>query len=460
MAMAQSTCWPAVQFIDTSLRDFDCPICLRVLQDPFLTECCGHHFCNACVKSILQSSSECPVCKAQPVYGIVDKRFKRELNDAKIYCSLRSQGCEWTGPLSDLTTHLSYGQLNGPCQYVTVTCSHKNCNYTTTRHKMKKHFKSVCKYRPFTCPHCKHKGVYADVYHNCPECAVVCPYNCAQHKIKRSQLNEHFKVCSNVVVSCPFSGVGCGVTMKRGDQESHIESHVVLHQALIVGAVTELREIVAEIDAKCKYSFTQVNSKISFLERKYVELQRELSTYAKSDTQKYRDEVHERSSKAKEIKQNDSSQSWITGFKSMAKAMKKNNWRLYLTTMAEVATQYPEPVCPVVMRITGYQQSAQEELCSPEFWYTSETGDEYTLQLVCHSTTYGMTLSLRNVNHHSSSSPAFSLLVTMLNQLENHSHIVQEIDFISCMELRKPDMSLNFIRNSTIFLEVSELQKQ
>lgn len=179
-----------------------------------MTECCGHHFCNACVKSILQCSSECPLCKAQPVYGIVDKRFKRELDDAKVYCSLKSQGCEWTGPLSDLTTHLSYGQLDGPCQYVAVTCSYKNCNYTSTRHKMKKHTKSVCKHRPFTCPHCKYKGVYADVvsthYQSCLEFPVVCPNKCTANKIKRSQLNEHFKGC-NVVVSCPFSGVGCGV---------------------------------------------------------------------------------------------------------------------------------------------------------------------------------------------------------------------------------------------------------
>jgi len=252
--------------------------------------------------------------------------------------------------------------------------------------------------------------------------------------------------------------------MKRGDQEGHIESHVVLHQALIVGTVLELREIVVKIDAKCQYSFTQVNSKISFLERKCVELQRELSTYAKSDTQQHREKVHERSAKPKVITQNSSCQCWSTGFKLMAEAMKKNNWRLYLTTMAEAATQYPQPVCPVIVRISGYQQSTQEELCSPEFWYTSETGDKYTLQLVCHSTTVGMTLSLRDISHQSSSS-TFNLLVTMLNQLENQSHIAKEVDFecqvfISCMELRKPDMSFKYIRNSTIFFELAELHKQ
>jgi len=239
------------------------------------------------------------------------------------------------------------------------------------------------------------------------------------------------------------------------------ESHVVLHQALIAAPVSELREIVVKIDAKYHYSFTQVNSKISFLERKCVELQRELSTYTKSDTQQHREEVHERSTESNVIKQNNSSQCWSTGFKSMAEAMKKNNWRLYLTTMAEAATQYPEPVCPVIVRISGYQQSTQEELCSPEFWYTSKTGDKYTLQLVCHSTTVGMALSLRDISHQSS----FSLLVTMLNQLENQSHIAKEVDFecqvfISCMELRKPGMSFKYIRNSTIFFEVAELHKQ
>jgi len=463
-AMAQNTCWSAVHFVDTLLRDFSCPICLEVLQDPFLTECCGHHFCNVCIRSVLQHSSECPACKAQPVYGIVDKRFKRELDDARVYCSMRSQGCEWTGPLSELTAHLSYGQLNGPCQFVTVSCSRKNCSHTSTRHKMKKHIKSACKHRPFTCPYCKYSGVYVEVtsshYQSCPQFPVMCPNNCAPHKIKRSELKGHFKVCPNVGVRCPFSGVGCGVTMKRGDQESHVESHVVLHQALIASAVTELHETVNKIDTKCEYSFTQVHSKISSLERKYVELQDELSVLTKGQ-HKVRSEAI-----PKKIEHDSCShcQCWVTGYKAMAAAMKKNNWRLYLTTMAETVTQYPEPVCPVVLRIIGYQQSVQEELCSPQFRYTNDKGDKYTLQLICRNTDNGMTLLLRDTSHQSSS-PAFSLPVAMLNQLEDKSHIIKEIDFesrliISCMELKKPDMSFSYIRNSTVFFEVTKPDEQ
>ena len=140
-----------IQFLDGPLKDSSCPICLDLLKDPFLTECCGHHFCNKCINSVQQQKNECPLCKECPIKGIIDKRFKRELNEVHVYCPLRPQGCEWTGELGNLNTHLSVGQQYGQCKHVVVNCPNNNCNMKLPRHKIKCHARKECDYRPFTC---------------------------------------------------------------------------------------------------------------------------------------------------------------------------------------------------------------------------------------------------------------------------------------------------------------------
>jgi len=73
MTMIEATCLPnleQLQFVEVSLQDFTCPICLEVLDDPFLTDCCGHRFCCKCIDSAKRRKNECPLCKAQPVDGV------------------------------------------------------------------------------------------------------------------------------------------------------------------------------------------------------------------------------------------------------------------------------------------------------------------------------------------------------------------------------------------------------
>lgn len=42
-------------------EDFECPICLSVLQDPFVTSC-GHTFCYSCISQHIQGNRNCPCC--------------------------------------------------------------------------------------------------------------------------------------------------------------------------------------------------------------------------------------------------------------------------------------------------------------------------------------------------------------------------------------------------------------
>jgi len=43
-------------------KDFMCPICFQTMEDAFLTSCCGHSFCYACISTHLSNRSNCPSC--------------------------------------------------------------------------------------------------------------------------------------------------------------------------------------------------------------------------------------------------------------------------------------------------------------------------------------------------------------------------------------------------------------
>ena len=46
------------EFVDEASKDFDCPVCLQVVWNPFLTACCGNHFCDVCVRSTKEKMTD------------------------------------------------------------------------------------------------------------------------------------------------------------------------------------------------------------------------------------------------------------------------------------------------------------------------------------------------------------------------------------------------------------------
>ena len=63
----------------------------------------------------------------------------------------------------------------------------------------------------------------------------------------------------------------------------------------------------------------------------------------------------------------------------MAQKMKKANWTLYLKTMAETATQFPDPMLPVILCVNGYEQAKRERntLITSSFYINAARG-KYT----------------------------------------------------------------------------------
>ncbi|XP_065888288.1 TNF receptor-associated factor 5-like [Dysidea avara] len=163
-----------------------------------------------------------------------------------------------------------------------LNCPFMKCEVSVARSQIKKHAKK-CKYRPFNCPHCGHKGVYIEVveihYQNCTEYPVACPKNCST-KIKRSELQCHVDMaCPNTMVCCPFLDLGCKAKTKRSELKKHIDSNAGQHRFLVSSTISELRKenkSQKESQSNLLGATGLLESKVSTLENKCSKLEGDL----------------------------------------------------------------------------------------------------------------------------------------------------------------------------------------
>ena len=145
------------EFLEPSakLNEFECPLCLFVTREPHLTDCCGQHFCQACINRIITDRKPCPFCKANSYVVIFDKKQKRRVLELNVECTMKECGCDWSGELGKLDTHVD--TRKGNCQFVDVNCPN-NCGESHQRRHLANHLSDLCPKRPFTCQYCKFKA--------------------------------------------------------------------------------------------------------------------------------------------------------------------------------------------------------------------------------------------------------------------------------------------------------------
>ncbi|XP_011410400.1 PREDICTED: TNF receptor-associated factor 2-like [Amphimedon queenslandica] len=114
-----SSGWSSLNFVSPSPPEsLICPICLSVLKDPYITDCCGNHFCHYCIDRV----ETCPLCRKTNFKIFPNLEKKREVSSIPVYCIHREKGCGWSGPLGRLfETHLPM-----ECQFVPRPCPY-NC---------------------------------------------------------------------------------------------------------------------------------------------------------------------------------------------------------------------------------------------------------------------------------------------------------------------------------------------
>lgn len=87
------------------VAELECPICLEVLKDPFVTTC-GHTFCYTCVTSHLQNRNSCPSCSE---YLIPDKIYPNHLLKQVSFLIIFPKFCLSTLPAT--SCKISQGQI-------------------------------------------------------------------------------------------------------------------------------------------------------------------------------------------------------------------------------------------------------------------------------------------------------------------------------------------------------------
>ena len=261
------------EFVGSVPEYLYCKKCTLVAKRLTITNCCGESFCHAC---IADNSKSCPVCGEKDFNTFEQVKNRRQINCLQVYCSVKERGCDWSGTLEQLDTHLDPDQDN--CQYVDTKCP-LNCHITIPKNKVEQHVAQHCAKRPYVCQHCNFKATYEEVVDkHLPECKYVplqCPNLCGV-TFERDFMEDHMKMCRLQEVGCEFIGVGCDVQFIREDQEEHTrqnsQKHLTLTASLAVETKEQLQQKLLEQDKKHKEEEEKLRQKIEEQEKKIEEL--------------------------------------------------------------------------------------------------------------------------------------------------------------------------------------------
>ena len=280
------------EFLEPSakLKKYECPLCLHATREPYLTDCCGQHFCQACINRIVTDRKPCPLYKTSSFHMMIDKKQKRRVLELKVKCTMKERGCDWSGELGKLDTHVD--AQNGSCQFVDVNCPN-NCGESHQRCYLANHLSDLCPKRPFTCKFCQFKATYEQVcndhYPKCVKYPVPCPNKCDIRTVERSNLEQHVSECPLQVVECEFAIAGCSEKITRTDLPKHMELSVQKHLVLVSSyCVKEMTSVRGKLDQKDKL-LTELQGELAETKKdtatKLAELQRKLKTLAEKDKQ-------------------------------------------------------------------------------------------------------------------------------------------------------------------------------
>ena len=242
------------EFVDDVPKEIqsDCSICLLILREPYLVQCCGNRFCRACLERITKvvaiRKASCPLCKQTMTAAMPDKQLERTLKEKVVYCSNKASGCTWTGELGQLEDgHLKANppqdQLMDGCPYVQLLCP--QCKKTEVkRHAMKSHVLNECPRRMVVCTYCKK---YRNTYDNiisvhhlvCPHVPEPCPKGCGAKPLRKNISKHLAHYCAKNPLPCPFHIVGCKKMLVGSRMEVHLQDGFASHLSGVEKAIAE-----------------------------------------------------------------------------------------------------------------------------------------------------------------------------------------------------------------------------
>ena len=227
-------------FIDPVPEDYICKQCNQVARSPTVISCCGECFCKLCVDLITQDKLPCPGCEETVFTSLNQIKYQKKILALKVHCSMKDQGCEWSGQLQQLEPHMNAD--TGSCQYIDVDCP--KCSQKVQRCKLSTHLSDLCPNRDYICSYCNFKGSYERVYKEhwdeCPYYPLQCPNRCGV-SCEREMLKDHLMICSLSERFCEFKPLGCSDSFHFEDLERHMENNTHKHLGLLVTAMSEMK---------------------------------------------------------------------------------------------------------------------------------------------------------------------------------------------------------------------------
>ncbi len=244
------------QFVELMPKEVhtDCAICLSLLQEPCIVECCGNRFCKRCIEQIVCSCEPCPLCKCKRFKCMPDKYLQRLLKQRKVFCLLKEEGCDWTGEMDRVGYHLQLMKRSSlffstpendgckeSCKYVPVECS--LCKVLVKRGELNNHQK-VCPQRKVLCEYCQVCYPMKEMSEHCEKCPsvpVLCTNKCTLEYFERCKLATHLEEqCPLQVIRCEHHYAGCQVCLLRREMPSHLREEAVEHLAMVSNKYQEL----------------------------------------------------------------------------------------------------------------------------------------------------------------------------------------------------------------------------
>ena len=230
------------EFIDSAHDKFYCKKCTLVARGLTYTSCCVESYCHACIADIQQEDKPCPECGQQNFTTMKPLKYQRQMDCLRVYCSMKGRGCDWSGMLGQLDTHLDPDQND--CQHVDIKCP-LNCQQTTSKNMVEQHLAMECVKRDYVCQYCNFNATYeVMVKTHWPECIffpIQCPNFCGV-TCERDVVKDHMSMCRLEEVVCEFSGMGCDKRFRREDQEEHIRQNSLKHLFMTAAASFKMNQ--------------------------------------------------------------------------------------------------------------------------------------------------------------------------------------------------------------------------
>ena len=157
-------------------------ICKLPCREAQISGCCGHHFCKMCLKDFIEcaiakpANFSCPYCKTHNFSTISHDSLDQMIKELEIYCPNKSNGCEWTGKLKDITKHY----IDEECHDVECDKCREIISYTA----IKSHL-AVC---PCYCQYCETKADKEEIS--------------SKHKEKCMKYSEKYYYCGKDIRHC------------------------------------------------------------------------------------------------------------------------------------------------------------------------------------------------------------------------------------------------------------------